>query len=361
MIIACPECTSPFQVLDGQIAALVQIECPTCTFRMILDFEAANDASLREEGMGYAQGFRDEASYRQAVGAGTISYTASEPRAPAAAKPELRAVPTPEPTPEPVADQPEPIRRPVSTPAPTPTPVQPQAQPSKPPVRARPTLIAQTAPPPVRPELTPPPQQRAVEPQGEASVDTHVGRPPQDEISAPVEVPSSRAVEQQFEAPADEFSVDLDDAESEPEPEPVPRPRPAVEARTPVEAEPPVRTPPHTPERVASPTKPAPEELEAADEPAPVEPKRPEASKPAETGKRKGGALRTVFLMFLLLILMGAAGLMGWSVIETQNPNPLPMLKDKFGIDLGFGVPAQPEAADPAAADKAAEPAAGNQ
>ena len=48
MIIACPECTSPFQVVDDQIAALVQVECPTCNFRMILDFEAANDASLRE-------------------------------------------------------------------------------------------------------------------------------------------------------------------------------------------------------------------------------------------------------------------------------------------------------------------------
>ena len=51
MIIACPECSSPFQVVDGQIAALVQVECPTCSFRMILDFEAANDASLIEDGM----------------------------------------------------------------------------------------------------------------------------------------------------------------------------------------------------------------------------------------------------------------------------------------------------------------------
>jgi hypothetical protein len=74
LIIACPECTSPFQVLDGQIAALLQIECPTCTFRMILDFQAANDASLREAGMGMAQGFRDEAAYRQAVGAGGCAW-----------------------------------------------------------------------------------------------------------------------------------------------------------------------------------------------------------------------------------------------------------------------------------------------
>jgi hypothetical protein len=71
-----------------------------------------------------------------------------------------------------------------------------------------------------------------------------------------------------------------------------------------------------------------------------------------ETG-RKGGALRTAFLMLLLLLSVGAAGLMGWSVIETKDPNPLPMLKEKFGIDLGFGVPAQAPAAPEAdAADE---------
>jgi hypothetical protein len=371
LIIACPECTSPFQVLDGQIAALLQIECPSCTFRMILDFEAANDASLREEGMGYAQGFRDEAAYRQAVGAGEISHAPSEaPRA--AAKPELRAVPTPEPTPEPepapVADRPEPVRRPVSTPAPTPTPVQPQPvqpqpvqpqpvqpqpvepqavpkpQPSKPPVRARPTLIAHTAPPPVRPELTPPPQQQPVQPQTEAAVDTHVGPPPTAEVAAPVEV-SPPADDAQLEVAADEFSVELDD---EPEVVPAQRPRPVVEA------EPPVRTPPHSPSPTPSVTKPAPEEAITPPD-VPIVPK-PEEAETKETGKRKGGALRTVFLMLLLLILMGAAGLMGWSVIETQDPNPLPMLKEKFGIDLGFGIPAQPDAAE--AGGEAAEPAA---
>ncbi|WP_219906721.1 zinc-ribbon domain-containing protein, partial [Enhygromyxa salina] len=105
MIIACPECTSPFQVADGQIAALVQVECPTCSFRMILDFEAANDASLREAGMQMAQGFHDEASYRQAVGAGEVSY--AEP------KPGLRAVPEPTPAPKPA-----PTPRPAAAPQP---------------------------------------------------------------------------------------------------------------------------------------------------------------------------------------------------------------------------------------------------
>jgi hypothetical protein len=344
LIIACPECTSPFQVLDDQIAPLLQIECPSCRFRMILDFAAANDAGLREEGMQYAQGFRDEATYRQAVGAGEVSYATTEPPA---AKPELRAVPEPtvEPEPEPVVEQPaaeqpaaEPVRRPVFTPAPepthaapvtpapTPTPVQPEPARAKPPVRARPTLIAQTAPPPVRQpaELIPP---RPAEPEApkEAAIDTHVGPPPVAEVAAPVEVPRP-ADEAQLEVPADEFSVELDEPEVEPETRPVVRPEPQL------------RTPPHTP---ATPSTPKPVPDEATDATTDIPPAVEDTPKDEQTGKR-GGALRTVFLMFLLLLLMGAAGLMGWSVIETQNPNPLPMLKDKFGIDLGFGIPAQP-------------------
>ena len=51
MIIACPDCESPFELRDENIAALVQLECPSCSFRMILDFAAANDASLVEDGM----------------------------------------------------------------------------------------------------------------------------------------------------------------------------------------------------------------------------------------------------------------------------------------------------------------------
>ncbi|HLT38894.1 MAG TPA: hypothetical protein VK034_21550, partial [Enhygromyxa sp.] len=128
MIIACPECTNPFEIADGHIAPLVQIECPTCNFRMILDFEAANDASLREEGMGMAQGFRDAASYRQAVGAGQIGYSPStSPAQPAAERPSLRAVPD-QPAPQPVAQPP--IRQPrVEPPVEKPPIRQPVAQP----------------------------------------------------------------------------------------------------------------------------------------------------------------------------------------------------------------------------------------
>jgi DNA-directed RNA polymerase subunit RPC12/RpoP len=373
LIIACPECVSPFQVLDDQISALVQIECPTCSFRMILDFAAANDAALREEGMQYAQGFRDEATYRQAVGAeGYATSSVASSASTQAAGPELRAVPEPEPElepepqlepepePEPVAHVAEPVGRSTFTPSPTHTPVapvqpvQPQAEPvrAKPPVRARPTLIAHTAPPPVR---TPAELSAAVGPttpaadhatpavdqRPEAAIDTHVGPHPRAEVAAPVEARPA-----QPEAPADEFAVDLDEPEVEPEARaPQPRPRPVEQA----EAQP--RTPPHSPATPPSTTKPTPDEPEL-----PAIETKPEPPEKVEPTGKKGSALRTAFLMLLLLVLIGAAGLMGWSVIETQDPNPLPMLKDKFGIDLGFGIPAQPEApqpeADKAGADK---------
>ncbi|MBK6916199.1 MAG: hypothetical protein IPH07_02250 [Deltaproteobacteria bacterium] len=67
MIIACPECVGPFELRDGDIAELVQLECPHCRFRMIFDFAAANDASLREPGMRMASGYRSVADYRSAV------------------------------------------------------------------------------------------------------------------------------------------------------------------------------------------------------------------------------------------------------------------------------------------------------
>mgnify|MGYP000117596318 CR=1 FL=1 len=91
MIIACPECESPFELRDENIAALVQIECPHCKFRMILDFAAANDASLVEEGMRMASGFRSAADYHAATTA---------PAAPAP-EPTIAPVPAPEPAPAP--------------------------------------------------------------------------------------------------------------------------------------------------------------------------------------------------------------------------------------------------------------------
>ena len=67
MIIACPECAGPFELRDDDIAALVQLACPHCRFTMILDFAAANDASLVEAGMRMASGYRSAADYRRAA------------------------------------------------------------------------------------------------------------------------------------------------------------------------------------------------------------------------------------------------------------------------------------------------------
>lgn len=366
MIIACPECTSPFQVLDDQIAALVQVECPTCRFRMILDFEAANDASLQEAGMRMAQGFRDEAAYRQAVGDGSVSYEAApaRPRVPTPAPEPVRAAPQPAARPAPEPARPA-VRVPTPTPAPTPAVVQPTVAPTlepvhteaptKPPVRARPTLIAPGAPPPVRQPPTP-----QASPQHElgteARIDTHVGPRPgheseyelEPEPAAPVEVPRP-ADRTQLEVPADEFAVDFDEPELEPEPEvPVRRRKPAVEPEVDVDAEPSTRTPPHSPSVESGKSKPARDDVPEVDDKGKAKP----------DGKKKGSFLRTFFVSLFVLIVVAATGLIVWSVIETNDPNPLPMLRDKFGLDLSqYGIPVGGSSEAPAPAPADAPPA----
>ena len=140
MIIACPECESPFELRDENIAELVQIGCPTCSFRMILDFAAANDASLVEEGMRMASGFQSAADYHAAS-----QPAAAEPDVPVAPEPEPEPVaPEPEPelpvppTPEPVAPAPEP--EPVA-PAPEPIAAAPEPEPAPEPPDTRATII----------------------------------------------------------------------------------------------------------------------------------------------------------------------------------------------------------------------------
>ncbi|RMG97532.1 MAG: hypothetical protein D6705_08500, partial [Deltaproteobacteria bacterium] len=122
MIVVCPTCEGPFEVEDGAIAPLVQVACPHCEFRMILDFEAANDPSLVEDGMGRALGYRTAEAYRAAVGAGVVA--ASEP----AARPKPRLVAEPPP--------PEPPSAPAEAPAPSAEPSAPPAE--KPPAAAEP-------------------------------------------------------------------------------------------------------------------------------------------------------------------------------------------------------------------------------
>ena len=63
MFIVCPSCSGPYSIPADQIAPLVQVACPHCEHRIILDFEAANDPSLREPGHQFAQGFETAEAY----------------------------------------------------------------------------------------------------------------------------------------------------------------------------------------------------------------------------------------------------------------------------------------------------------
>jgi len=63
MFIVCPSCSGPYRIPADQIAPLVQTACPHCEYRIILDFEAANEPSLREAGQQFAQGFESIEAY----------------------------------------------------------------------------------------------------------------------------------------------------------------------------------------------------------------------------------------------------------------------------------------------------------
>lgn len=63
MFIVCPSCSGPYRIAAEQIAPLVQTACPHCEYRVILDFEAANEPSLREAGHQFAQGFESVQAY----------------------------------------------------------------------------------------------------------------------------------------------------------------------------------------------------------------------------------------------------------------------------------------------------------
>jgi DNA-directed RNA polymerase subunit RPC12/RpoP len=63
MFIVCPSCSGPYRIAAEQIAPLVQTACPHCEYRVILDFEAANEPSLREAGHQFAQGFENAEAY----------------------------------------------------------------------------------------------------------------------------------------------------------------------------------------------------------------------------------------------------------------------------------------------------------
>ena len=164
--------------------------------------------------------------------------------------------------------------------------------------RSRPTLIAGTAPPPA---LRPPPQ-------GVPALVEDLGTP------APIE----RDVH---------IDIDADEPTAEFRPEKIPGP---PERHSPPHT-PPVISPPTRPEIDEAPVLPRPETLETPSKPTELEPKpkaQPEEIKPVP----KPSVVGTIFKILVLLILLSAAGVMVWSLVETGNPNPLPLLQDKLGL-----------------------------
>ncbi len=123
MYIVCPSCSGPYRIAADQVAPLVQTACPHCSYRIILDFEAANEPSLREAGHQFAQGFESIEAYASvydhvtskpdAVPRAGVTAVAEPARAAAAASTsgtrplqQRSPEPTPRPTPAPAATTP---------------------------------------------------------------------------------------------------------------------------------------------------------------------------------------------------------------------------------------------------------------
>ena len=336
MIIACPECSGPFEIPDDQIAALVQIECPHCSFRMILDFAAANDPALVEEGMRMASGFRSAADYRAAasgaVGEPTVrpapptplEEITTRPETPRAEAPPLRSVPQHEPEPPPRAEAQQ-FRPPFeNTEAPRSQTVVAERQPPHD-VRPQPraTVSPQPEPPPPRGETVvgPPPEPPPSYPDYDEDAPTRVhdfAVAPAEAAELPVprrEAPTSgtfrRPPAAQWTPPAAPTSQSYRDespseeAETRPEPELPPPPsrpafRPAVEAPAPVPRAARVDT--------------YADELDTS-------------SELDDYPVRKGGVAGTVVVSILLV---AALALLGASLALKNTADPRPLLEDLF-------------------------------
>lgn len=334
MIIACPECTQPFQVEDGDIAPLVQVECPHCVFRMILDFEAANDASLIEVGMQMAQGYSSEAEYRVAVGGGEVSQASSTPA------PRLRPVPE-------FADEPE-VELKTSTWSPVTEPLH----------RMPPTEPASEAPPTEKPPVRMPRTAEPIEPVVEMEAEPEIDKPPVRIHRATFEpAPEREPVREPAPRPTGRAARPTLIAHSAPPPAVIPpsgvpamvdepgTPAP-IEREVEVEVEldedlqptlptPDARhSPPHTPPVLTPIARPELEEPALTASDSQSRPILHEANPDAKPDVRKSSVVGTLFKILLLLLLLSVAGVMVWSLIETGNPNPLPLLQEKFGISI---------------------------
>lgn len=312
MIIVCPECSGPYELPDDRISALVQLQCPHCEYRVILDFAAANDPSLIEEGMQMASGFRSAVDYRA-----SLAPAPRAPLRPVEQPPELAPVPAGEPA------------------APTAVPLRPTAPASARGPRTSPAARTRTAAAKqprtgktvVGPLPGPPGSGKPVGPLPEAEVEEpSVEALDVEDEAAPESVPTVPIAEPDVDlepAPEPEpavaqteiretVEVEAPAAAIEAERAPAPSRQPAVEAKQPAPAE--ERPPPHTP--------PAPRAATAAAEaePKPV----PEPSDSVELELPRSGA--GTFLLAVLVLL--AVALVGASVAMKGTPDPRPLLED---------------------------------
>jgi DNA-directed RNA polymerase subunit RPC12/RpoP len=335
MIIACPDCSGPYQLPDDQIAPLVQVECPHCTYRIILDFAAANDASLVEDGMQMASGYVSEADYRAAAGAAPAARAAPQPAAKPAAKPAAQkpaaapaqrpaAKPTPAPTPKPAAPPtPKPASGPVRSPVPDGARAPEAATGESASSDTGRTILGQPpiSIPPAPPEhraKTPAPLELTDKLEAQKKAAAEAAAPPtRDEVielteraeeeEAEVEEVEAEVEEAEVEAEVEEVEAEVEEAKAEPE-----------------EAE--ARRPPHTPPAKAASTPPpaSEEEAEVPATPSPAELSAAGMSSPDVEPEPKSRA--ALYLLIGLLLIGGA--LVGFSFYETGDPNPMPLIEE---------------------------------
>lgn len=340
MILACPECSRPFEIADDQIAALVQIECPSCAFRMILDFEAANDPSLVEAGMKMASGWRSAADYH-------ASFTAHEPET---SRPHLVAAPEPEPEPEPAPVlEPEPIvlSRPGRTsPARPAAPIQPassfEARPpafdaedtrihepaAGPPAEAKTVLDVPPPTPPVSedaPTVVPP--SASPRPHLEVRLDASME---EEEGPTQIHTPSLRA---SMQAPRTSDVVVRKQVVVAAAAEEVPPARGGGTTVAPAPTAPAeARVPPHTPPgRPVVEDAPAVPQRDTPARPRPA-PRFESMDLPDEEKPAQSSALGTVVVVLLLL---SALGLVGASLALENTWDPRPLLEKVYRQSFG--------------------------
>jgi len=302
MIIACPECAGPFELRDDDIAALVQLACPHCRFTMILDFAAANDASLVEAGMRMASGYRSAADYRRA--ASPQVHVAEVEQAPAHV--ELPVERTPE------------VARPVSPP--TAVPVAPPAS-TQPPIAATLPVAVSTA----------------IDEDDDVS-ETIIRAPPMSPsaITVPPGPPGGgRSTVIGMVPPAARPAARTADADTEPA-----RPRAealaaaGVPVAIPQDRDEPIGTPPpREPARTEAPVHQPPTSRPAEPRPrlAPTPSRVPVAPPPAaelEPDERPPSGMFGAVILVMLLLL--SVGLTVVSVLQKNTPDPRPLLEDLY-------------------------------